>query len=95
MKKTSEARLKPVLSIDGFDRADAAALQAMATGTANELQQKRALNVIIYKLCGFDDISFRSGRPDETAFLEGMRFVARKIQHLLEINPHTFKENYD
>lgn len=95
MKKASRVNLKDAFAFDGFDRADVAAIQAVGAGVADAAQQKRALQVILYKVCGFDDVSFRPGAPDITAFLEGQRFVAQKIQMLLQYSPQNFKEDYE
>ena len=65
---------------------DAAALQALARGTATEEQQRRALQYVIENICGTYDMSFRSGRPDDSAFAEGKRFVGLQIVKLLKLN---------
>ena len=92
MKKTAIARVPVVFQVAARDLADVIALQNVAAGIADAAQQKRALNWIIYKACGFNDISFRPGSPDETAFNEGKRFVVQQIQTLLTDDPMTFKE---
>jgi hypothetical protein len=57
------------------------AIKALATGTANAGQQKRALDWIITKACGTYDMSFRPGADGEreTAFAEGKRHVGLQI----------------
>lgn len=92
MKKASKAQIKDVLAIDDLDKADIISVQALARGVADAWQQKKALEVILYKVCGFHDLSFRPGAADETAFAEGMRFCALKINKLLTIDHNTFKE---
>lgn len=62
------------------------AIKALAAGNANDAQQKRALDVIIHKLAGTYDQSFRPG-PDghrATDFAEGKRFVGNRIVHTLK-----------
>lgn len=65
---------------------DAAALQALVRGDANPDQQQRALKYVIETLCGTYDMSFRSGKPDETAFAEGKRFVGLQLVKLVRVN---------
>jgi hypothetical protein len=63
------------------DGADTMAIKALATGTANEGQQRRALKWIIEAACGTYDLSFRPG-PDgerETAFAEGKRHIGLQL----------------
>lgn len=63
------------------DGADTMAIKALATGTANDGQQKRALAWIINAVCGTYDLSFRPGESGdrETAFAEGKRHVGLQI----------------
>ena len=86
MKKISEVRLAPVLQTAPYDRADIVALQALAAGVADPAAQQRAIKWIVYKACNFDGISFRPGKSDETAFAEGMRFVAQQINAVLTVD---------
>jgi len=65
---------------------DAAALQALSRGDAGPDQQKRALTFIVESLAGTYDLSFRGGKPDETAFAEGKRFVGMQIVKLVKVN---------
>ena len=69
-----------------WDVADASALQALAAGTADATQQKRALDLIIRNVSGYYDLSFQPGMPDAAAFMEGRRFVGAKIVELLSIS---------
>lgn len=64
------------------------ALQALAAGTANDEQQKIALDYIIKDLCGTYDLSYRPGGLEgdrDTAFAEGKRFVGSQIVKLLNL----------
>lgn len=73
------------------DGADTMAIKALAAGKANDGQQKRALDWILYSVCGLSDLSFRPGGSDgerATAFAEGKRFVGLQIaKHLYGPNP--------
>jgi hypothetical protein len=69
-----------------LDEAEIRAIKALASGTASEGQQKRALDVIIHKFAGTYDQSFRPG-PDghrATDFAEGRRYVGNRIVHTLK-----------
>ena len=75
---------------------DIRALQALATGTASELQQRRVLDWWINIACGTYDMSFRPGAEDghrETDFAEGRRFVGSQTVKLLKAKPKNQKEN--
>lgn len=69
-----------------WDLPDAGAIQALARGEANDAQQKRALDYIIRSLAGTYDLSYRSGKSDDTAFAEGRRFVGLQIVKLINAN---------
>ena len=71
-----------------YTREDVLAIQSLATGTATEDQQKRALRFIIEAVARTYDVSFCPG-PDgdrETAMAEGRRFVGLQLITLLQIN---------
>lgn len=70
-----------------WDKTDVYAIQALAMGNANDLQQKRALDFII-GLCGTYDLSYRPGGQEgdrDTAFAEGKRFVGLQIVKLINL----------
>lgn len=69
------------------DTHDAAAIQALASGVANEGQQKHALRVIVERLCGTYDLSFRPGDDGRRAtdFAEGKRHVGNQIVRLTKL----------
>lgn len=69
-----------------WDVADASALQALAAGTADATQQKRALDFVIRQGAATYDQSFQPGMPDATSFMEGRRFVGTKIVELLQVS---------
>jgi len=75
-----------------FDEHDISSMKALATGTANEGQQKRALNWI-FKACRLDEQSFVPG-PDgdrTSAFIEGKRSVGSQIWTLIRLDVEQWK----
>lgn len=76
-------------------QADAAAIQALAAGSATADQQVRALNWIVYFAAATYDMSFRPdglGGDRATAFAEGRRFVGLEIVKLTKIKTSMLKE---
>lgn len=69
-----------------FEPDDAYAVKALAAGTANEAQQKRAFNWIL-KASKLRDDTFVSGQPDTSAYLAGMRAVGLQIVAALDWKP--------
>lgn len=67
-----------------WDKADAAALQALASGTATADQQQRALNWIIYDACGTYNLDYRPD-PREHAAVSGKRMIGLSIVTLLKV----------
>jgi hypothetical protein len=70
-----------------YDEAVTGALKALQSGTADAVQQQRALKWIIEALCGTYDLSYRPGEDGErdTAFAEGKRFVGQQIVKQLKL----------
>jgi hypothetical protein len=71
-----------------FEPADAAALQALARGSATMDQQKRALNWIVHNACATYDLAYRPGAGDgerDTSFALGRQFVGQQIVKLLNL----------
>lgn len=70
-----------------YEPADAAALQALAKGTATADQQKRALKWIVNTCCRTYDLSYRPGEEGrrDTDFAEGRRAVGLQIVTLLNL----------
>lgn len=54
-------------------------IKAVWRGDATEYQQKITIKVIVNKLCRADDLLYIPGSFDETAFLQGRSFVAKRI----------------
>jgi hypothetical protein len=70
-----------------YELSDANAIKALAAGTANEDQQKRALDWIINKACATYDLSYRPGGEDgrrDTDLAEGGRRVGLSIIKLIK-----------
>lgn len=88
-KPDKETKRKPVhLPQDEWTKADIYALQALATGTASEDQQKRALKYIVENVCQTYQPSYRPEGDRETAFAEGRRAVGLRLIALIQgINP--------
>lgn len=91
VKRVSQAVVQPVLQTAPFNKAEVVALQALAAGVADEFQQKLALKWLIYKACGFHDISYRDSTHD-TAFLEGKKWVAHQINAMLTSDHRNMKD---
>ena len=72
-----------------YDDADIHAMRALASGNANEGQQRRALDWIINKASGYYDLSFRPGLEGARAtdFSEGKRFVGAQVVKLMKLIP--------
>jgi len=68
-----------------YDKADAAAIQALANGKATEIQQVRALKFIVEKAC---ELYGHAYRPDirETDIALGKQHVGRQIVKLTKIS---------
>ncbi len=94
MKKVTQLQLAPLMQVGPYDRADVISLQSVAAGVADEHQQRRAMEFIIYKLCDFDGVSFRD-TDRETSFAEGKRFVAQAINAVLTYDSRKIEENYN
>lgn len=74
------------------DIVDGYAIQALATGTATEDQQKRAFNCIVRELCGTYDMTFDPESDRASAFNEGKRYVGRALVGILSTNLTVIKE---
>lgn len=70
-----------------WEDADVYAVRAVAAGNASEGQQKRFLDLVINRLCGTYDLSYRPDSDRDTAFAEGKRFVGLQLVKLMKIVP--------
>jgi hypothetical protein len=62
-----------------YDDAIINAVKALLTYTANEGQQKTAVDWLIHQVCGYYDLSFHPEDPRMTDFAEGKRYVAAQL----------------
>jgi len=69
----------------GFSSTDAIAVQAVASGTANDGQQKRALDWILKSACGLPLWPYRDSER-ETCLALGRQFVGQQIMGVLKVN---------
>lgn len=77
-----------------YEIADIGAIKALATGTANEGQQKRALRWIIEVACGTYDLSYRPASDRETVFAEGRRFVGLQLVKALHLDTTKLRKDH-
>ena len=78
-----------------YEDADAAAIQALIRGNAEEHQQQRALKWIIEVACGTYNQTFYPGGEEgrrNTDFAEGRRFVGSQIVKMTRINTSKRRE---
>jgi hypothetical protein len=75
------------------DLPGAAAIQACWNGTADEVQQRKAMETIVTGLCGYYDLSYRPSERD-TAFAEGKRFVGAQLVKLTKLNYSELKKKH-
>lgn len=68
-----------------FTSVDASAVQALSSGTANEGQQKRALEWILKNACGLPTWAYRESQR-ETDIALGRQFVGQQIVGVLNVN---------
>ena len=69
-----------------------ASIQAVATGTANDSQQKKAMEYIVFQLCDLHGLSYRPNSQRDTDFAEGKKFVGLQISKFIHTNFDTIKE---
>lgn len=70
-----------------YDEYDIRAVQALASGVANDVQQKRALAWIINAACATYDLHYRPGSEGErdTTFALGRAFAGQQIVKMLKL----------
>lgn len=76
---------KPIDVLKPEHKPGIVALQALQRGTADERQQKLALEFIIITLARTYEMSY-SPDPHDAAFAEGKRFVGGQIATLINLN---------
>lgn len=78
-----------------YSETDVLAIKALADGTANEQQQRHALDWMIRVAAGAYELSYRSdadGGERETAFAEGRRFVGLQVVKMVNMAPKLVAE---
>jgi len=70
-----------------YEKADVYAIKALAAGTADAEQQKRALRWIIEQAAGTYDLHYRPDNARDTDFALGRGHVGQQIVKLIKINP--------
>lgn len=78
-----------------WEPADAAAIQALFRGDANEAQQKRAINFITNDLCALPFLAFDSKNQRNTDFALGKQSVGHAIVRLMRLNVSQFTKETD
>lgn len=73
-----------------WEVADAYAIQALVRGDCPPHLQQRFVKFVVENLAGTYDMSFRAGKPDETTFAEGKRWVGLQIVKLMKVNTSEF-----
>ena len=79
-----------------YDEHDISSVKALAAGTANEGQQKRALHWIINNAARTEEQSFYAGEGGDriTAFVEGKRSVGSAIWTLIRIDLEGWRKRH-
>jgi hypothetical protein len=75
-----------------YELADLTAVKALAAGTADSEQQKRALDWILIHVCGTYEMTYRPESDRDTSFAEGRRFVGLQIVKALHINSSALRK---
>lgn len=65
----------PLMALPALDEHEVSALKALNLGTANEDQQKKAVDTILKKLCRINQLSYVEGDPSARDFNEGRKKV--------------------
>jgi hypothetical protein len=78
------------------EKADIAAIKALAAGSASSEQQVRAIKWIVEEVCMYYNLSFSPGGEDgrrDTDFAEGRRFVGAEIVKMTKLDLTKLKSN--
>lgn len=76
-----------------YDKEDVRAIQALATGTASDTDQRRALDWIINTAAATYDEPFRPGSQDAVNYMLGRRSVGLAIVKLMKLRPERMFED--
>lgn len=88
----ADKKKPPVWGPAPYTEADAASLQALQLGKADEAQQKRALNWIIRNACLTYEEPFVAGQPDVSQNMAGRRSAGLQIVKLCNLNLSIFRK---
>lgn len=75
-----------------YSKATAGAIQALAAGTADADQQKRALDWIMREACRTYDTAYFGERAADNAFVAGQRFSGGQIVAILNTKLGTIED---
>lgn len=76
--------LPPANSIPALTKTQASAVKALMLCTADQETQRIATEWIVKDLCCIGGISFRPGDRSSADFIEGRRFIAATLIHIME-----------
>lgn len=71
---------------NNWEKADASALKAVQEGTADAIQQRRALSWILQSACGLPEWPYVPGDVEASHIHMGRHFVGHQIMKLLQVN---------
>jgi hypothetical protein len=74
------------------DKKTILAVKSVFSGTANEGQQKLFLEFLMHDVCKVYDNNYHSGKPDDTAFALGKKFVGLQIRDIINFDVASLKE---
>lgn len=74
-----------------YEKEDIRAIQALASGTASETDQRRALDWIVNHAAGTYDEPFVPGQQDAVNYMLGRRSVGLAIVKLLKLKVENFE----
>ena len=73
-----------------YSEADIYAMQALAAGIASAAQQKRALEWLLYKVCGAYDETYFADSERNSAYAQGKRHVGLQIVKAINLPATAF-----
>lgn len=80
------------ITVPDWNKADAAAIQAVERGDASPEQQKRALAWIVNRACVTYDFCDQPENERLSAIFDGRRFAGLQIVKLIKLNLSKMKE---
>ncbi len=92
VKRLVKPRQAPPYESSPFTEAEALAIKSLATGTANEGQQRTALAWIINRCAGTYDLTYFPASARDSDFAAGKRWVGQQIVGLVNMDPSLLKK---